>query len=74
MTDEVKVTHNIPSLNKRITALENQSQDDQSERIKNLECCIAKMAHYNGGANERILREHGINPYLLQQKDMSRAL
>ena len=34
-----------------------------AKRVIALEGCIAKMAHYNGGNNPKICREHGIVPW-----------
>jgi len=74
----------IKEINVRLDALESKAPTtnhaNQSEltdstltgRIERLEQCIAKMAHFNGGANERILREFGIDTYTLKAKDMSR--
>lgn len=73
-----KVTHNIPSLNKRIEALEAAGKGVTTDisqeatllnRIDNLEKCLAKMAHYNGGNNQRILKEFGIELYTLTKSD-----
>ena len=74
----------INEINARLGDLEskalNTNPTTQSEstdntllgRIERLEQCMAEMAHYNGGANERVLKAHGIEPYQLKRKDMTR--
>ena len=42
------------------------------QRIVNLESCIAKMAHYNGGNNPKICREFGIEPWSPDKKSMTK--
>jgi hypothetical protein len=46
---------------------------DLAARVLSLELCIAKMAHFNGGANQRILSEYDIKPYDLTNKDKTRG-
>ncbi len=41
-------------------------------KLENIEKCIAKMAHYNGGNSPRICTEFGIEEYKVKLKDMSR--
>lgn len=77
--DIEKRTHNSPSLNVGSTPLENEgpatepNTADLLDRIENLEKCLSKMAHYNGGNNPRILKEFGIAEYQLQPLDMRRS-
>ena len=41
-------------------------------RIEKLEQLICKMAHYQGGACVRLVREAGLGEYSPTQKDMSK--
>ncbi len=53
--------------------LENEvANKNLSQRITNIEKCIAKMAHYNGGNSPRICKEFGIENYEVKLKDMSK--
>lgn len=62
----------VEHLDLRIDILKDSSQSNYEERLVNIENCLAKMAHYNGGNNLRILKEFKIEEYKVQPKDMSR--
>lgn len=56
-----------------ISSIKKPSKTEVLEsRINNLEACIAKMAHYNGGNNQKICREFGIELWTPDKKSMSK--
>ena len=62
------MTENIHTLNKRLTAIEEKEPAGDESRLDRLELVVRKMAHYSG--NNRILIEHGLEPWEPGQKDM----
>lgn len=59
--NELSSTEYLPNTNIRFNT-----------KLENIEKCIAKMAHYNGGNSPRICREFGIAEYKVKLKDMSK--
>lgn len=69
LKEQIEIAHErLDILRERI----NTTPDPSDERTDNIEKCIAKMAHYNGGNGSRICKEFGIEVYEVKLKDMSR--
>ena len=45
---------------------------DLLAKVENIEKCLAKMAHYQGGAIPRVLREFGLAEWSPDKSDMKK--